>query len=97
VVFPPASVSDNLAQIAVRVFCHEEGLDPLENHVVAKVTNKYFDEETGTLAKAKIKMHWVEWKIKEDKWGRPERKAKQKSETIKLRFVESGRLTGYDD
>jgi hypothetical protein len=97
VVFPPAPVSENLAQIAVSVFCREEGLDPFDNHVVATVTNKYFDEETGALAKARIKMHWVEWKTKADKLGRPVRKAKPKSETIKLLFDKHSRLTDHDD
>lgn len=94
--FPPARESDNLEAIAVSVFCREEGLDPIDNDVVARVTDEDFDEESGVL-EAEIKMHWVEWKFKEGKRGRTVRKAKPKSETIELRFDERGRLIEYDD
>ncbi|HKQ47263.1 MAG TPA: hypothetical protein VJZ71_04235 [Phycisphaerae bacterium] len=93
--YPPAPESDKLAEIAVDLFCRAEGLDPIENEVVAEVTHEDFDEETGEL-EAEVEMHWVKWKYKE-KHGRGVRKAKSKSETIELRFDESGRLIDYDD
>ena len=96
VVFASAAESDNLEEFAVQVFCREEGLDPVDNEVAARVTDEDVDEDTGALT-AEIKMHWVEWKLKEGRHGGTVRKAKPKSETIKLEFDDRGRLTDYDD
>jgi tetratricopeptide (TPR) repeat protein len=88
----PASASDSLEEIAVNVFCREEGLDPIDNDVVARVTDEDFDEETGD-HEVEVEMHWVEWK--NGKHGRG--KAKPKNQTIDLRFDGRGRLIEYDD
>jgi hypothetical protein len=96
-VSPLVGESDNLVDIAINEFCHAHRVDPVNNQVVAILTDEYFDDDTGSLIKAKFKMRWVEWKIKKDKHGVYARKAKQKSETVKLRFDERGRLTDYDD
>lgn len=96
VVFASAPESDNLAEFAVRVFCREEGLDPYDNDVVARVTDEDVDEDTGALT-AEIEMHWVEWRFNEGRHGRVFRRAKPQSETIQLEFDDRGRLTDYDD
>ena len=89
--YPPARESDNLEATAISVFCREEGLDPHDNQVVARVTEETVDEDTGEV-EAEVEMHWVEWKSKNGG-----RKAKPKSETIELRFDDRGRLIDYND
>ena len=96
IVFAAAPESDDLAGFAVSVFCREEGLDPFDNDVVARVIDEDFDEETGTL-QAEIEMRWVEWRFREDRRGRIFRRANTQRETIQLEFDRRGRLTDYDD
>jgi hypothetical protein len=92
-----ATHSEPLEALAVKEFCRARGLDPEANKIVADVIEEDYNRRTGELSKAKARIQWVEWKVKETWDNEPIRVAKEKDTTIKLKFDDQGRFQEYCD
>lgn len=86
-----------LQRLAIDEFSMARGLDRVGNRVEAEIASKDVDDETGVLEKAKLKMHWVEWKKKSCEDGVEAMAAKQKKTTVKIKFDEWGQFSEFDD
>lgn len=95
---PIASWDDvALQRLAIDEFSMARGLDRVGNRLEAEIASRDVDDETGALEKAKLKMHWVEWKKKTGHDGFESMSGKQKKTTVKIKFDEWGQFSEFDD
>lgn len=91
------SSNPDIPKIATNEFCRVRKLNPVRNKVIATVLSQTYDKKDPRLLNAKVRLKWVEWKIKEGDDGELVRQGKEKSDTARLYFDAHGRLVKFTD